>query len=683
MQYIPYIPIVLISGFVSLMLAVFMLQKQREERSVRPVIVLMLAISLWIFAYAGELILLELEAKILLAKISYLGIVTIPTSFFIFTLEYTNPPTWLNTQKRYLLLIMPVFTLLMVFFNDFHMLHWADVRLIRANEYQIAVFDYGILFWLHTAYSYILLLVATILIVRAFIKTKPIYRHQVRLILLSVFFPWVANIIYLTDIRFFPSYLDITPFSFLLTGLVVSWAVWQSQLMDLIPISQALLMDYLDDLVVVVNKDGRIIDTNQSFDDFVRLEQHQGKILGSDFMTLFQSIVRTPTPLPTINQTGAKQSDEITFSYQDTTYFFQMHQYPVHNRYNELSAILIVLQDMTDITATHQELTVAREQATESVRLKSQFMATMTHELRTPMNSLLGFLQLLQENPDLSDEERAAYLQTMSISGQHLLRLINDVLEINRMEANQASEVIRDCDLHDMLDQLGAFFKESANLQQLDFKIIIEDDIPRIIRVDELRLRQILINLLGNALKFTVEGFVHLHVSLRGNILSFAVKDSGVGIPPEDLADLFTPFYQGSDTSKHHQGTGLGLAISQQFAKLMNGMITVDSLINRGATFTLDIPYISSDSSEITTKPVIDLHRYDPSTETKSPIKMANIGHITEENRNELRASTIALSPERAYYAIDKIELEDEILAGQLKRLVDDFRFDVLLKLTE
>jgi signal transduction histidine kinase/DNA-binding response OmpR family regulator len=225
------------------------------------------------------------------------------------------------------------------------------------------------------------------------------------------------------------------------------------------------------------------------------------------------------------------------------------------------------------------QLAASKEEAEAANRAKSQFLSHMSHELRTPLNAILGFTQLMVRQSDFPQRERE-YLQTIDRSGEHLLELINSVLEMSKIEAGKMTLDARDFDLYALL----------ISLQQM-FDLQIEN--PQFIHTDERKLRQVLINLVGNAIKFTDRGRVRLQVgSTRAGLgtlnLQFAIVDTGVGIAEAELARLFEPFVRASN-SKAAEGTGLGLAIARQFVRLLGGEIVASSQLGMGTRFSFNI----------------------------------------------------------------------------------------------
>lgn len=257
--------------------------------------------------------------------------------------------------------------------------------------------------------------------------------------------------------------------------------------------------------------------------------------------------------------------------------------------------------DISDRKADEAELRHTRDVAEAANRAKSSFLATMTHELRTPLNAILGFTQLILAEDELLPQQTLQHMQTIERSGQHLLELINDILEMSRIEAgrvtlNNAVFNIRRL-MRDIIDMLTL----RADKKGLDLRTHGIQQLPRYIEADEGKIRQVMINLLSNAIKFTAQGYVELRVHYSQNTptghenaptrgrISIEVEDSGQGIAPDELPSVFQPFAQTYSGKRLQEGTGLGLAITREFVRLMDGDITVESQLGRGSTFSCTI----------------------------------------------------------------------------------------------
>ena len=262
-----------------------------------------------------------------------------------------------------------------------------------------------------------------------------------------------------------------------------------------------------------------------------------------------------------------------------------------------LRGIAVISRDITVRRAAEQELKAAREAALESSRLKSEFLATMSHEIRTPMNGVVGLTALLLETP--LDETQQQYAQGVKGAGEALLALINDILDFSKLEAGKVDLDVRPFDPRALVEEVAGLLTEPAQVKNLELIAYCEPGVPARLHGDSGRIRQILLNLASNAVKFTAAGEVSIQVKVETPdaqpgataMVYFEVRDTGIGIDPADHARLFESFSQAdASTTRRYGGTGLGLAICRRLTEAMDGEIGLDSVLEEGSTFWFRIP---------------------------------------------------------------------------------------------
>jgi len=337
-------------------------------------------------------------------------------------------------------------------------------------------------------------------------------------------------------------------------------------------------------------------------------------------------------------------------------------------------------------------LHMAKKEAETANRAKSDFLASISHELRTPLNAVLGFAQVISKDKNLP-ARHGDHVAMIRQSGDILLALINQILDLSKIESGKMSVVEASFNLHDILDELNKMFRLLSKQKRLLLTIECAKKIPRNIVTDELKLRQVLINLINNALKFTKKGSVSLVVkSPEGSIdnkssspdhpvlLQFEIKDTGPGIAPGEIDMLFNPFTQAEEGKKSHKGTGLGLSISKKFVELLGGEITVKSQLDKGTTFSFTIPVKEahlSGENQTRTKTIMS----NPALANSLDILKTELKSLSRPLIHKLEEAATYCEVDDIHQIIQQIESPHPDLAGELEHLVKEFDFDGILAL--
>lgn len=311
-----------------------------------------------------------------------------------------------------------------------------------------------------------------------------------------------------------------------------------------------------------------------------------------------------------ILQNGFINNAQIKFRRKDGSSFYgEVRAKLIYDEKGNPTKIIDVISDITDRKKYEDDLKEAKIKAEESDRLKSAFLANMSHEIRTPLNGILGFAELLKDE-SITEGQKREFLEIINSSGRQLLHLINDIIDLSKIEAGQIELIETDCNINSLLNEVYAFFhsiKKDAGKDNIElrFKPGLEDSESEV-RLDSFRLKQVLNNLLNNALKFSHNGYIEFGYNLIDNYLEFYVKDTGIGVPKESINIIFERFRQADDShSRIYGGTGLGLSICKALVKLMGGKIALSENEKEGAKFIFKLPYFKSEKGNSTTTKLV------------------------------------------------------------------------------
>lgn len=714
-----YVFSLIVSAVTSATVALYIRRKHGRGPVVGPLGSFLLASAVWSFFYALELAVTSVSLKILFAQLQYLGITSVAPMAFLMVFEYVHRERWTKNYKFFQLGAIPLLVTVMALTNNFHRLIWQRMDLIQVNSLLILKFEYGPIFWLNIGYSYLLLLWGAGQLVRVIWQEK-LYRAQAGVFLMGVLIPWIGNFLYITGVNPFPG-LDLTPFSFTLTGFVFAWGLFRFRLFDLLPVARGVVIENMADSVIVLDMLDRVIDVNPAAQRLIGLAEAEiigqpahlifaGKYLHVRQMTEGKTEITVPgaeglqyfnllvTPLK-------NQREQITgriFTLHDTTALkqkeLQLREYqqqleaqntelrkfsraveqsgssivitnlegviefvnpmftritgflpeeaightpailksgkhgpelyqdlwqtisrgdvwqeelinkrkngefyweattisPVKDAAGKITHYLSIKDDITHRKEMELALAQARDEALEASRLKSQLLANVSHDMRSPLGSILGFTEMLQQGIYGAVSGRQYEILTKVIqSTEQLLNFLNNLINQAQIESGKIILNARFFPPEDVFDSIQSTAAALAQAKNLVITHQIAPETRPLVYGDPYWIRQIVSNLISNAVKFTEHGLIDVYIFKQDpGHWAIRVADTGIGIPEEAQSHIFESFWQvdGGITKRQTSGSGLGLSIVKQLVTLMGGEISLTSQVNQGTTFTITLP---------------------------------------------------------------------------------------------
>lgn len=561
----------------------YLFWKRRSSPGAFIISILMLLEVSWTFFSMLADFSSDLDRKMLYDNITFIPASVIPVLWFLFAIQYTRQDRLFKMRSYLVLFIIPICTVLIV--------SYAPLRHIFATRtYSIAIpnsmistikYDISLWYWVHMGYAYLLVLSGVaMMLVRSF-HYYQIYKKQTLFMLAALFVSFSGDIIYQLGIGPFDN-IYMTPFTFSIGGMLLFVGMFRYKAMDLVPVAREAIIEYMEDVILVLDSQNRIIDINRSGLKLFDLKQKD--LIGQPVATLFHDETLLAKPLSEL---------ELICNHEKRHY--QLKVSPLYSKNKTMVGSFMVLTDIHEQKETMEKLENARIQAEIANRAKSEFLATMSHEIRTPVNGIIGMSELL-EGAILTDREREN-LHTLKFSADSLLYIINEILDFSKIEAGKMPIENIHFDIRQLISQTIKVFD---SIKKTDTRLVyrVDSAVPQWLLGDYVKLRQILSNILSNAFKFTEKGEITLevhpiHLDAEEILLEFVITDSGIGISPEQMDRLFESFHQlDNSTTRKYGGTGLGLAIVKKLIDLLGGSIDVRSELAVGTTFVVQLPFV-------------------------------------------------------------------------------------------
>lgn len=573
-------------GSINLLLSLYILNN--EIGTVRWVGILMLSNSIWSVAYGLELGSNTLEQMKFLINIEYIGIVALPISWFMFCIELTGKGKWIRkNSNKILIAIVPVLTLVLLWTNSLHHLHYSNLAVDNSAGFPMLKITPGISYYLFTFYFYILLGIGNYLLIKKFSKSDAVYRKQNWVIMIAAFLPWAANFSYMLGLRPLPN-LDVTPFAFLVSVLMIFIAIYRFELFDILPIAREKVLELMQDAFIVLDHQNRIIDYNSAFKKYTCAVQ-SGQLIGKNIVDIL------PNQHQLVKFLDKHHSGKIEMLVETTTGIFDLEvdiRFLNESKLNH-NAIIIKFQDQTSL---RQEALKSKHQADELQRLnqlKDRIFSIMAHDLRGPLLNLAEVLRMTSDDT-ISAEEFKLLSPTLTKDISYTTDLLENILHWSRSQLKGYSINKEMFDLKKLITSEINYHFKAASGKNIE---IIENAADELIAYADLLMMQMVIrNLLSNAIKFC-HSACEINVSasyINQGYISLCIQDNGVGIAPENIQRIFNGENVSSRGTLNEKGTGIGLMVCWDFMERNEGSINIESEVGKGTVFNLQIPRVSS-----------------------------------------------------------------------------------------
>jgi PAS domain S-box-containing protein len=529
--------------------------------------------AVWSIANVLEKSRTDLSSILFFVNVAWTALAVLTPATLTLALEFAGFNYCLTRGRIAAMAAIPVTMAALSWTNNYHGLLRHGVFLRTVGTLTVLGRTPGPLYFVSFVYAYCSMLAAIGVLIVALWRSPRTYRGQAWTLLIGLFIIVAGSVSYNLGLHRLP--FDITSTMFVPAGLAFMFGLFRYRLFDIAPVAHEIVFASMRDSVFVLDASERVTNLNEAARKL--LGSNLDQILGRPLAALLEE----KRDLAALITTGSQ--NEIVLEGAARPSHFEVRTSGMCDRRGRPIGRLLVLHDISERKQAEEQMKAAKEAAESAARIKSDFLAAMSHEIRTPMNAVLGMTSLILETR--LDGEQREMVEIVRNSGESLLTIINDILDFAKIESGNLQLEERPFDLSLCVEETLGVLSSKAAEKSLDVAYVMADCVPQVVIGDVTRVRQVLFNLVGNALKFTSHGEIVISISghqqdLTGSVYDIhcTVRDTGIGIPANRLEQIFQPFRQlDASTTRQYGGTGLGLAISKRLCELMNGRIWVES----------------------------------------------------------------------------------------------------------
>jgi signal transduction histidine kinase len=572
-----YSYILLFTALANFLLALYSL-RYRKSPGTRVYCLLLVAISIYSFGYAFELLSDRLDSILFWLKIEYLGISFLPSLMIILAIHYTGRANFL---KGWIIALLVLFglTTLFIQYSNFHGLFYRDYRLVRFEHLTLADFIHGPWYWVHQIVVNLILIISSLLYLIQVTESSGINRIRSTIMLISCIIPWGIYLVYLTGHS--PGNIDLSPFSFSLVGFLAALGVFRFQLLDYLPIALEHVFNSITDGIIIIDNHNCLVSYNQSAARIY--PQLSVRMKGEPLNFLIAG-------LPSLDSLSDGFETDVEMPSETVTEYYHTRVVAVKNDRNKSKGWAVIITNVSQRQIKENKLIQKEKQLKALNASKDKFLAIIGHDLRNSFHLIINMADLLIANLKKDNKEGALkkgkIIYDTSVSTYHLLQNLLEwaLIQHKGMQFNPAS-----------LEVASVIDEEIQNLrtlyEQKDLTISHDPGPPLRVKADAEMLKTILRNLISNAIKYSYPGTdIRVTHSVANSFVTISIIDKGTGMTPEETEGIFGDGSLSKKGTAAESGTGLGLRLCLEFIQLHGGKIWVESKPDEGSTFSFTIP---------------------------------------------------------------------------------------------
>lgn len=577
MQFNNYSVFLLICGIAALIISTLIFR--RVSNTVRSYGLLTFGVSIWSIFYSFELSSNSLDQILFYLKLEYIGISLLPALWILFILKFVGREDLLNNRNTFLIYLPGIITLLGVWTNEYHHLHYKEYSVDYTHEFPLFKFEPGIMYIIHTVYFYILLFAGLIIQLRKFINADLVYRKQNAIIVLGTLIPWIFNIVYLLGYRPM-EHLDLTPYAFIMTTILIGIGLIRFKLFDIIPVARDKVIEVMQDGVIVLDAKNRIVDINAKMKEIIQENYSKQIKLGENFEKYFHS--------ETILLQLIKTQSNSEYEWNVNQKTFDIKLSPLLDNGTAFNGVILLYREVSDRKSVENKLMQQTEELLSTNELKNKLFSIVSHDLRNPILSLNEIVNLFNEGV-ISDEEIKSYMPLISKNIKNTSALLENLLHWSRSQLKGERIQKNNFNLRIAALLQTSILEPLANEKKIKIENSIDENI--IVNADRDMIELVFRNLISNAIKYCYEsGTISISSSIEDKHAKVCIRDTGIGIAEENLQKLFGLNNFTTPGTNKELGTGLGLLLCREFVTKNGGKIWVESKLNEGSKFCFTLP---------------------------------------------------------------------------------------------